>query len=65
MHLMINGQSQEVPCTTLTDLLRALQLDAQRLVAEVNGTIIARENFDQTQLKENDRLELVHFVGGG
>ncbi|MBO4334458.1 MAG: sulfur carrier protein ThiS [Desulfovibrio sp.] len=65
MHLVINGQDQDITCTTLAELVSALKLDAQRLVAEVNGTIVARENFGQTVLKDNDRLELVHFVGGG
>ena len=65
MHLVINGQDQDITSTTLAELVSALKLDAQRLVAEVNGTIVARENFGQTVLKDNDRLELVHFVGGG
>ena len=65
MHLVITGQDQDIICTTLAELVSALKLDAQRLVAEVNGTIVARENFGQTVLKDNDSLELVHFVGGG
>ena len=65
MQLVINGQNQDIACTTLAELVSNLQLDAQRLVAEVNGTIVAREDFGQTVLKDNDILELVHFVGGG
>ncbi|MBR3664282.1 MAG: sulfur carrier protein ThiS [Desulfovibrio sp.] len=65
MHLVINGQPQEVTCSRLDELVQSLHLDAKRLVAEINGEIVAREHFATTQLQENDKLELVHFVGGG
>lgn len=50
---------------TITDLVRALDLEAQRVAVEVNGTIVARAVFDDALLHDDDKVEIVHFVGGG
>ena len=66
--LKINGTEktfgQGLP-STLSELLAQLEIDAATVVAEIDGTIIERKNFAQTELKENMGIELIRFVGGG
>jgi len=66
--LKINGQvrdfGDQLP-PTLSELLKLLQIDQATVVAEVDGRIIPRTAFGQTELKENAVIELVRFVGGG
>jgi sulfur carrier protein len=65
--LMINGAEVQVPDTlkSITELLQHLKLSDQIVIAEVNSEIIANERQKETQIKENDKIELVRFVGGG
>jgi sulfur carrier protein len=67
MKLMINGEEVQVPDSlrSITELLEHLKLDDQIVIAEVNQDIISNEKQSETQIKENDRIELVRFVGGG
>ncbi len=50
---------------TLVELLANLEIDAATVVAEIDGDIIERKNFAQTELKEGMGIELIRFVGGG
>lgn len=67
MKLMINGEEIQVPDSlqSITELLEHLKLDDQIVIAEVNQDIISNEKQSETQIKENDKIELVRFVGGG
>jgi sulfur carrier protein len=49
----------------LNDVVGAMDLKADRVAVELNGTICSRAQWDQTQVRSGDRLEIVHFVGGG
>ncbi|WP_225218899.1 sulfur carrier protein ThiS [Fictibacillus norfolkensis] len=64
---MINGEEVMVPNTlqSITDLLKHLNLHDQVVIAEVNEDIIDNQKQRETQIKENDKIELVRFVGGG
>ncbi|WP_082820762.1 sulfur carrier protein ThiS [Fictibacillus phosphorivorans] len=64
---MINGKEIQVPDSlqSITELLEHLNLNDQIVIAEVNQDIISNENQSKTQIKENDKIELVRFVGGG
>jgi len=50
---------------TLTELLGQLNINQATVVAEIDGRIIARQNFAQTALSAGQSIELVRFVGGG
>ena len=65
--LTINGESRTVDAgSSLTVLLKSLDLDPRMIVVEHNRTILRdRESFSSIVLNEGDTLELVHFVGGG
>ncbi|WP_231620670.1 sulfur carrier protein ThiS [Fictibacillus sp. 7GRE50] len=64
---MINGEAVKVPNSleSITDLLKHLNLHDQVVIAEVNEEIINNQKQSETQIKENDKIELVRFVGGG
>ena len=50
---------------TLSELLAKLEIDAATVVAEIDGKIVERQNFAQTELKDQMGIELIRFVGGG
>ena len=66
--LKINGAEKsfdEGLPPTLSELLAKLEIDAATVVAEIDGKIIERKNFVQTELKDQMAVELIRFVGGG
>ncbi len=66
MNLIINGEQRAVmDVSTVRDLLQHFQIANKIVVVELNLQIIDREAYDNTILQENDRVEIVHFVGGG
>lgn len=66
MLITLNGQNKPVADgTTLTGLASQTGHPPERLVAELNKTIIAREQWPHITLKEGDSVELLTFVGGG
>ena len=66
--LKINGVEkdfgQAVP-TTVTQLLEQLNVNAATVVAEIDGTIVEREKFNETTLHEGQKVELIRFMPGG
>lgn len=66
MNIYLNGEMREVPENlTLSALLEHLKLPADRVAVEHNREIAARARWDEIVIKPEDRLEVVHFVGGG
>lgn len=66
MTLTINGESRDFPeGLTLAKLVAQLGMKTDRIAVELNLEIVARDQWESTQLKDGDRLEIVHFVGGG
>lgn len=66
MELLINGEPREVPeATSLQALLRLLELKEDRVAVELNRSIVKRDRWSDTLLRDHDRLEIVQFVGGG
>ncbi|MGA8937737.1 MAG: sulfur carrier protein ThiS [Acidobacteriaceae bacterium] len=49
----------------LASIIDTLELKADRIAVEHNGEIVSRKVWPETQVDEGDRLEIVHFVGGG
>lgn len=66
MKLQVNGEEQDFPAAlTLAALIERLGMRADRVAVERNREIVARDQWLATELREGDRLEIVHFVGGG
>lgn len=66
--LRINGSDRQFPAgipQTLTELLEQLGIHQATVVAEIDGKIIERRNFEKTKLSGGQAIELVRFVGGG
>ena len=63
---MINGEAREVEDElNLSELLKLLNLPSERVAVELNREVIRRAKWGEIKLSEGDRLEIVHFVGGG
>jgi thiamine biosynthesis protein ThiS len=66
MRLQINGEDKMVEAPlTLTSLIASMGLKSDRVAVELNRDIVPRTQWPETNLAEGDRLEIVHFVGGG
>ena len=66
MKLQVNGEEHSFAGTlTLAALIEQLGMRADRVAVELNRNIVARDRWPATDLREGDRLEIVHFVGGG
>ncbi len=65
MNLTINGESQVFSAENLAALVEQLGMKADRVAIELNREIVSRQQWPETRLRDGDRLEIVHFVGGG
>lgn len=66
MKIILNGKDTELEKNiTITELLQNLKIHSKVVVVEINGNIVEKDNFDNTFIKENDKVEVVRFVGGG
>jgi thiamine biosynthesis protein ThiS len=64
--IIVNENEIEMPeGSVISDLIKTLSLNPGRLAVELNRRIIRRANWDSTRISEGDRVEVVHFVGGG
>jgi thiamine biosynthesis protein ThiS len=66
MKLQINGATRDFSSPlSLASLVEQLGMKQDRVAVELNRNIVPREQWAETPLGEGDRLEIVHFVGGG
>lgn len=66
LRVHVNGESREFNApASLLDLLRFLDLDPRMVVVEHNREIVRRPELGNTAVSDGDKIELVHFVGGG
>ena len=66
MKITCNGETKEItPNTSLISFIRDLDLNPDMVVAECDGTIVKRDDYDALILSEGSVLELIRFVGGG
>ena len=66
MNLTINGENRSLaPVESLHALVEQLGMKSDRVAIELNREIVRRDQWAQTPIRDGDRLEIVHFVGGG
>ncbi len=66
VQIFLNGESRQLPTGTDIDrLVELFSLPRQRVAIELNRSVVRRTDWRGTELQEGDRLEVVHFVGGG
>ena len=64
--IQLNGDPYEViNGTNLNELLNKLKLQKNKIAIEVNGEIIEKGKYPNLILKRDDKVEIVHFIGGG
>ena len=63
--ILVNGQPYTGTAATVEELLCELRFDPTRVAVEKNGGIVRRTEFSDTAISDGDRIEIVHFVGGG
>ena len=66
MNLTVNGEPRTFPpLTDLTAVISQLGLDGRKVAIERNLEIVPRSAYGKTRLMDGDRIEIVHFIGGG
>ncbi len=64
--ITVNGEDREIaPGDTVAALLTAIGLDTRKVAVERNEEIVPRSTYATVALAQGDRLEIVHFIGGG
>ncbi len=65
MNIFVNGRPETIQACSLADLVKDRGLSADVLVIEYNQQIVKQARWGDIRLQENDRVELLRFVGGG
>ena len=64
--IILNGKSRSLQkATSVYDLMRSLKLSTDKVAIEMNKEIINKKTIKNIYLKNNDNIEIVHFIGGG
>jgi len=66
MKIFVNGDEKDFGSgISLAELIDQLDLPAARIAIELNREVVRRSDWGSTMLRDEDRIEIVHFVGGG
>ncbi|MCG6942959.1 MAG: sulfur carrier protein ThiS [Thiohalocapsa sp.] len=66
MQITINGEATDVPAELdMRGLIEHLGLGGRRIAVEINRELVPRSQFDGHRLRDGDRVEIIHAVGGG
>ena len=64
--IQLNGKKVDIKKkNTISDILKKYKLSNKKIAIEHNGIIVPRDKLKKKYLKNNDKLEIVHFIGGG
>jgi len=66
MRVFVNGEARDISGpVSLTELLDLLSLPSERIAIELNQQVVRKKDWQDISIAEADRIEIVHFVGGG
>ena len=66
MKVLINGETKEISGElNLSELLKRFSMPSERIAVELNREVVRKKDWENTKITEGDRLEVIHFVGGG
>ncbi len=65
MQIEVNGKSETLEPMCLAEYLAYADLVGKRIAVEHNGEIVPKSQFEHVELRDGDRLEIVHAIGGG
>tara|TARA_B100001027_G_scaffold50524_1_gene33536 strand:+ start:330 stop:548 length:219 start_codon:yes stop_codon:yes gene_type:complete len=64
--IILNGKSRSLQkATSVYDLMRSLKMPMDKIAIELNEEIINKKKIKSLYLKDKDKIEIVHFIGGG
>ena len=66
MQVFINGETRELESElNLLELLKQLELPTERIAIELNKSVVRKKDWEMLLVKNADKIEIIHFVGGG
>ena len=66
MNVFINGETKEISGeVNLSELLKHFSLPQERIAVELNKEVVRKKDWENIRIKDADKIEIVHFVGGG
>lgn len=65
MEIIVNGEPRSTRTLSVRQLLENLGIDPRRVAVELNSAILPKSDYENSTLNDGDRIEIVHFVGGG
>lgn len=66
IEIQINGEKKQIESeVNLTKLLEILSMPNERIAIELNKEVVRKKDWENIQIKDSDKIEIVHFVGGG
>ena len=66
MKVFINGETREIESNlNLKELLHKFELPSERIAVELNREVVRKKDCETIEVKDADKIEIVHFVGGG
>ena len=66
IQIKVNGKVKSIPAKySISDLVKNLNIPIKKVAIEYNKEIIDKKKINRIILKKNDKIEIVHFIGGG
>lgn len=66
MQVLINGETRELESElNLLELLKKLELPTERIAIELNKAVVRKKDWETINISDADKIEIIHFVGGG
>ena len=66
MQIIVNGEKKEIEKElNLRQLLKRLELPSERIAVELNKTVVRKKDWETVKIADSDKIEVIHFVGGG
>jgi sulfur carrier protein len=66
MNIVVNGEKKNIEKQlNLHELLKKLDLPDERIAVELNKQVVRKKDWDSTKVNDADKIEIIHFVGGG
>ncbi|WP_038248943.1 sulfur carrier protein ThiS [Ghiorsea bivora] len=65
MKIILNGEARDMSAVNIAGLIAELGLETRMLAVERNLEVVSKSAYTETKLQENDRIEIVHMIGGG
>jgi len=64
--VFLNGKNKTIDeKTNLNLLLKELSIESNKVAIEINGVVVSKNDYEKKIIKKNDKIEIVHFIGGG